>query len=141
MRRGIIGLLVIVLGCASAGATENLESGISLDDREAVECAGACPTEWKRAAAWISRHARLPVVMSGDTLIHTAPQPRKYPIYHFVSTRSASGQGGAITLSLTCGNRLGCRPSADVVHNAFRQFLLTGVDSLPAQSRFSGIRD
>lgn len=141
LRRGSIGMLVLVIGCASARVTAEAESGTPRDDREVVGCSGACATEWQRAEAWVTQRARLPVVISGDSIIRTAPQTRKYPIYHFVATRSASRQGSAITLSLRCGNRMGCRPTADVVRSAFRQFVLTGIDSMPAQSRFAGIRD
>lgn len=141
MRRGTFGLLVILIGCASAGPAVQPDSGSRPGGRVVFECAADCSTEWARAEAWVTRHARLKVLLSGDTLIHTATQDRPYPIYQFVLTRSATGQGGAISLALTCGNRLGCRPSADAVRNALRQFLLTGVDSLPAQSRLSGIRD
>ena len=142
MRYLTIGILALLMACASAGTGVATEPSSAATANASIDCGGDCAAHWKRAEEWLTRHALLAPMTSGDTLIRTAVQSRKYPIYHFLITRpAAGGNAGPISLSLRCGNRLGCRPSADVVQKAFRQFVETGVDSLPPQSRLAGIRE
>ena len=137
--------LLVVLGvaaCASGSARSEDAPSPRSEPTATVECQAVCALEWERVEEWISRHTRLAVQTANDTRIETVPLKRKYPIYTFSATRMLdSAGGGTIRVIIGCGNRLGCRPETARVQGALLQFVRTGVDSLPPQSRFAGIRD
>ncbi len=142
VRSRITVMCLLLSGCGATRPAVALgpPSGTTSSDL-AIACASSCDTEWRRAEDWVTKHALLRVAVVDDTLIQTAPQPRQYPIYHFAVSRPAASQSASgIRLLLVCGNRLGCRPSAEIVRGAFQQYVVSGVDSLPSQSRFAGIR-
>lgn len=134
-------MCLLLAGCGAARPAVALGPSGGTSSDLTIACASSCDTEWRRAEEWVTRHALLRVAVADDSLIQTAPQSRQYPIYHFAVSRPVANRGGGgIHLLLVCGNRLGCRPSAEIVRGAFQQYLLSGVDSLASQSRFAGIR-
>lgn len=96
-----------------------------------VECESGCKIEWERAQLWLAKHAPTKVQSATDVQIQTYNPPGQHAWYGFsIMKEPIGGDRYKISVTMGCGNFIGCSPKEVDVRNALLYYVKTGDDLL-----------
>jgi uncharacterized protein YceK len=141
MRAVIIGLALSISGCASV-VSERLATTLTKAGPDVpVDCSAECAERWQRAQLWLVNHSKWKIQVGTDVVLQTFNPVGHDPSYGFTVTKEPRAGGGyRISMSLVCGNMLGCDPLPSDVRRAFYHYVTTGDDLLRGQGYLGAIR-
>jgi hypothetical protein len=102
-----------------------------------VTCDSGCVPQWQRAQIWLANHSVMKVQTATDALLQTYNVPGYEPNYSFSVIKEPQQVAGQYRISMTmaCGNPLGCAPSEAQVLQSFSHYVRTGTDVLAGNVR------
>lgn len=133
--------LFSVVGCGTSPRIQRAIDMAPVDMGGYVPCSSGCKAEWERAQLWLAKHSRLKIQTATDVMIDTYNPVGQQAIYRFTITKEPTGNDNyKISMSLDCGNALGCIPESSGVERVFLYYVRDGVDVLDGQRNLGSIR-